>query len=393
MTTFSDGSGSLRHHDNWSRDADYQVVWRGGAPDPSRKAPRVPLGTANVVHRGVYPDETGYIPHTHGVFDVLVKNNYAEYGNTLAWGNKGRQIVIDGNIARFISDYSFGTEGGENIIFSNNISVNSTSGGIVSMYWGEKLLITGNQLITRHEPWDPQLSRFGKASGYLGALLRLHHGPSNPEDLYGAGTVQIQGNLFINELTSAPKGVNIQSGRDVTLTGNKFLSAPIGKGGYGKLTVIGNEFVSRLSEDTSMLRAGHLLTLVVARGNIFRREQPEERTGERERLSEKDQTPYLAFTAKSDQEQEAVAAPEEPGVSSAAISIHPNRHFLAVIEDNVVLGWKCSFYMKNGTKSVPVSCVITRNTFDGEISLNEDLAPFSTKIVDFHTSLSRSSRE
>jgi hypothetical protein len=53
ITTFSQGSGNLRHFDNWSRNVTYQVVWRGGAPDPSRKSPVVPLGTANIVQRDV----------------------------------------------------------------------------------------------------------------------------------------------------------------------------------------------------------------------------------------------------------------------------------------------------------------------------------------------------
>ncbi|MFH1498349.1 MAG: right-handed parallel beta-helix repeat-containing protein, partial [Verrucomicrobiota bacterium] len=115
LTKFMEGGESLRHHDNWSRDVKYQVCWFGGSPDPSRKGGEVPLGSANQAFRDIKPGEAGYNRHTSGAFDVSVQDNYAEYGNTLAWGNKGRQVVIDGNIARFISDYAYGSEGGENI--------------------------------------------------------------------------------------------------------------------------------------------------------------------------------------------------------------------------------------------------------------------------------------
>src|SRR5690606_39960137 len=119
----------------------YQCVWRGGSPDPSRKHPKVPHGTANVVHRDVELEDPKFVPHTRGIYDVMVQNNYAEYGTVLCWGNKARQVVVDGNTARCMFDYAYGSEGDENVIYSNNISINSCVAGIMSLYWGEKMLI------------------------------------------------------------------------------------------------------------------------------------------------------------------------------------------------------------------------------------------------------------
>jgi len=112
ITTFTRSEG-LRHYDNWSRQVIYQCVFRGGSPDPSRKAPSVPLGSSAKVTRGLDPKAEGYSHHLAGAYDIQISNNYAEYGRTLAWGNKAREAVFDGNVSRFMTDYSYGIEGCE----------------------------------------------------------------------------------------------------------------------------------------------------------------------------------------------------------------------------------------------------------------------------------------
>ena len=63
----------------------------------------------------------GYEPNTAGVYDITVENNTAVNGMCLAWGSKGRNILIANNLARFMSDLAYDTEGGENVVISGNI--------------------------------------------------------------------------------------------------------------------------------------------------------------------------------------------------------------------------------------------------------------------------------
>ncbi|MBC2595223.1 right-handed parallel beta-helix repeat-containing protein [Ruficoccus amylovorans] len=383
MTKFLEGSENLRHHDNWSRDVKYQVCWFGGSPDPSRK-PYLPRGSSTVAKREVKPGESGYNPHTSGAFDVLVQNNYAEYGNTLAWGNKGRQVVIDSNIARFISDYAYGSEGGENLVFSNNISINSTAGGIVSMYWGEKLLITGNLIMVRHEPWEEEWSWWDSPAKYLGPFVRLHHGPSNEGDMYGSGTVMITGNLFSNELSTRTTDISIQAGRDVTVSGNKFINGRVNKFGPGKVTVMDNEFVSRLEYDplsVNIMPRGS--DMVIVKGNIFRQEAPIMPTDEQLASSEASKVPYFLFT-----DDDPNAEAEEGAVTGdmPAISIEANGPFFGLVEDNAIYGWIDAISGQIRSNVAGASILVLKNTTDGIITVDSS-NPKSTALVENNTEI------
>jgi hypothetical protein len=365
MTNFMEGGESLRHHDNWSRDVKYQVCWFGGSPDPSRK-PELPKGSSTVVYRDIKPGDPGYNMHTSGAFDVSVQNNYAEYGNTLAWGNKGRQIVIDGNIARFISDYAYGTEGGENIVFSNNISINSTAAGIVSMYWGEKLLITGNLLITRHEPWSSDWSWWDHPSKYLGPFIRLHHGPEDKENLYGAGTVQITGNQLVNELTQRTVDISIHSGRDVLINGNKIINGRVYKFGPGRLTVMDNEFVSRLSFAPASVNVQGAVDTAIVKGNTFRREPAVSTASEGDKSAELNAVPYFLFTEnEAGQEEDGPAARAD----GPAISMMPSGPFMGVIEGNFIYGWQQAVSAKAARNNPKAAFLVIRNTSDGKVDV------------------------
>ena len=361
MTRMAEGGECLRHHDNWSRDVKYQACWFGGSPDPSRK-PELPRSSATVAIRQVKLGMEGYNKHTSGVYDILIQNNYAEYGNTLCWGNKGRQVVIDGNTARFISDYAYGTEGGENIVFSNNVSINSTAAGIVSMYWGEKLHITGNLIITRHEPWDPEWSWWDNPSKYLGPFVRLHHGPKDPEDHYGAGTVMISGNLFVNELTQRTCEISIHDGRDVAVMGNKLINGKVNKFGDGTVTVMNNEFVSRLPFDPLSISISRGAQMAIVKGNTFRKESNLIKASEEERNSELNAVPYFLFT-----ENENIAEGDS-NTNSPAIMIGAENKFFGAIEDNFIYGWNQAI-KGDFKKNKQAATVVVNNTTDGVIDM------------------------
>ncbi len=333
MTHVGEGAEYVRHYDNWSRDVKYQISWYGGFPDPSRKDFLEP-GTADEADRETKPGDIGYDPNTAGVYDVLVQNNYAEYGNTLAWGNKGRQVVIDGNIARWISDYAYGTEGGENVTFSNNISVNCTAGGVVSMYWGEKILIAGNEFIVRDEPFDREMSWWDDVSKYYGPFVKLHHGPSNPEDEYGVGSAMISGNLMINEFVNEVKDVAIHEGRDVNISGNKIINGRINKVGNGKVVISGNEFRSRAVPELTCITVSKGAESAVVKDNVLVRENGYSIGGYR-----------------------------EPAVVLAA-----QNSFDALVSGNYVTGWRTSLsadFTTNGQASI----IVRDNVTDGLLSV------------------------
>ncbi|RRJ95690.1 right-handed parallel beta-helix repeat-containing protein [Opitutaceae bacterium TAV4] len=409
MTVFANGSENLRHHDNWSRKVGYQCVWRGGSPDPSRKHPRVPHGTANLVYRDVpdAPPPANRPAHTNGVFDVLIQNNYAEYGTVLCWGNKGRQTIIDGNIARFMWDYSYGSEGGENLIFSNNISINSSVAGFMVMYWSEKVLITGNLVIVRHEPFDPALTK-QKESAYFGQFVRLHHGPHNPEDKYGAGSVAITGNLFINELADRPSGISIEAGRDVLVSGNKIINGLVRKhdeinlvkesdanrdmdefaaqrvfpkengvayrmlryagADASRVTVTGNEFILRQPGDKPAILIDGTVSRAFIKDNIIRKETTYLTFTDAQRENEKSPPRFMLYSENKAEDRELTCS-----TPATAIGIAPESTGMTLVQGNIIEGWVKSITAEAPKNTLSdtshLSLLVTGNTTDGAITL------------------------
>jgi hypothetical protein len=403
ITTFANGSESLRHHDNWSRGVVYQCVWRGGSPDPSRKAPKVPLGSAKIVNRGVTPNDAGWIDHTQGVFDVSVQNNYAEYGTVLCWGNKSRQTIISGNIARFMKDYSYGVEGGENLVFSNNISINSAVAGIMVMYWSEKVLISGNLVVVRHEPMDATMTDKPE-SYYQGQFIRLHHGPSNLEDQYGAGSLQISGNLFVNELSTRLSGISVEAGRDVLISGNKIINGLLRKADElslvkvteankdmdefqaqktvtkedgaqykllrsvgndrSRLTVIGNEFILRQAGDKPALLVNGTVSSAIIKDNVFRKEQSHLTFTEAQLEMERGLPRYMTYADASFEERDPTSS--RPSTANA-IGIDAFTPVLSLVQNNVITGWTQAIKATNTTTAGRTTYLITGNTTDGHI--------------------------
>ena len=383
---------------------------------PSRKAPEVPLGSANQVNdRYLTEGQEGWHLHTGGVVDVLVQNNYAEYGVVLCWGNKGRQVVIAGNIARFMWDYSYGAEGGENHIFSNNISVNSAVAGIMSLYWGEKMLVAGNLVIVRHEPFDPALADFpfeekGKVreahpeTAFFGQFLRFHHGPPNPEDIYGTGSSLVTGNLFVNELANRPSSVSIENGRDMMLSGNNLINGMIRAqckaiqvkltaddtdefassdtlgedeefrverritdAQANRVTITGNEFISRQPGDKSVLIMNGGLSSVIVRDNVFRKESSHIRfTPEQVALEQSDRPRYMLYAVDRSSDRELSNARPEVAITLAASS-----PVYAILQGNIIQGWKRAIVAdaSQSRERTPVF-VVTGNSTEGKVEVD-----------------------
>ncbi|WP_269522568.1 glycosyl hydrolase family 28-related protein [Coraliomargarita parva] len=414
ITTFAWGGENLKHHDNWSRGVTYQCAWRGGSPDPSRKAPKVPLGTASVVHRGSKPSDPDYVPHTSGIYDVMVKNNYAEYGVTLCWGNKARQVVVEGNIARFMWDYSYGSEGDENVIYANNVSINSAVGGITCLYYGEKVLISGNTIIVTHEPFIQEYTKHPE-SKFLGQFIRVHHGQHNPEDRYGNGSMLIEGNLFVNELENRPSGISLEAGRDVMFSNNKVVNGLLRKSDEiarvkvkdvgkdadefasqdgrdtsgaqqyvyerrvgadkSRITIMGNEFISRQPGDKAQVLVNGSVSSAIIKDNVFRKEATFLEFTEEQRALEQEKPRYMLYSEEDFDNRDLTNS--NP---ATAIGIDAYTPVNAIVQGNIIEGWKHSITAANTTTEGKTSFVVSNNTVDGDISVTGDSSRTSSLV-------------
>jgi len=366
ITTFRNSEG-LRHYDNWSRNVVYQCVFRGGSPDPSRKAPQVPLGSSATAIRGIDPQDPNYSPHVAGAYDIQISRNYAEYGRTLAWGNKGRQVIFDGNVCRFTTDYAYGVEGCENVTFANNIAINCRSVGIMTMYWGDRVVITGNQVIVRDEPYVQEYSAFSSQNQYWGGLLRFHHGPTTKEDneagsRYGAGKVIVSGNLLVNELPDQVRGINIEGGRDVLISGNRIVNGMVRKNGAGSVSIIGNEFTSNMPVEHRMAAFGSGAERVIIKDNVMRFAG-----GTSQALAARE------VTVSNEDEAEPVKADEKLPIPAPAITCTGETKSLTMmlVEGNIIQGWLGDAIQLNAParETGPVGFVVRGNSVEGAIRI------------------------
>jgi len=326
LTRFNWGRG-LRHYGNWSRNVVFQCCWWGG--DPNDVHDWVPDNTSNIVSRDLRPGDDGYSEHTGGVYDVNVQNNYAEYGVTLAWGAKARNVVMDGNIARFMEDMAYDSEGDENVVISNNISVNSKVAGIGCYFWTDKVLITGNMLLVLDEGDDQ----------YKGNFIRLHSGGKRGPDHFGAGKALISGNLFVSEV-NGNRMIQIEACRDVDISGNKFVNGWIETHQWltsRRITILNNTFEHNLPGNYPSIRLLSKDLKGIIRGNIFRRTRNE----------------------------------SEPAPEHAAIYIATgDRNRRHVIEGNYMEGWTHAVSCKPEVWSGgPARYVIRNNSVSGAINL------------------------
>ena len=328
ITRFNYGRG-LRHYANWSRNVVFQCVWWGGNCG-------IPDKRSNVVRPDLKPGDKGFDIQTAGVYDVSVQNNYAEYGVTLAWGAKARNVLIDGNIARFMDDMAYDCEGDENIIISNNISINSAVAGIGCYFWTDKVQITGNLIMVLDEGDDR----------YKGMFVRLHSGGKMGPDKVGTGKAFVSGNLFVSEVISKKhqgdtlnRMIQVEDCRDITISGNKFINGWIRTAPWcrsGKVTIMNNEFDNRLASNSPAIRIDSNGTEAIIRNNIIRLVQ---------------------------------GAESKPGFKDAAIHILASSGKRMIIEGNIIEGWLNSISCKpKKPKAAPAKYIIKNNSITGNIN-------------------------
>ncbi len=259
ISLFRNGSREVRHYANWSRNVVFQCMWWGGDANDMHKW--IKDHTSNVVRPDLKPGDEGYDPSTAGVYGVSVQNNYAEYGVTLSWGAKARNVVVTGNTAKYMEDMAYDSEGDENVVIANNLSVNSKCAGIGCYFWTDKVLIAGNQLLVLDE--DQEL--------YQGNFIRLHSGGQAGPDRFGTGKCLVQGNLLVAEVAK-PRALLIEACRDVTISGNKFVNGRINTNPWDqgrRIVVTDNEFQFHGGEAVNAIEVVSKGVMAVVKGNLL----------------------------------------------------------------------------------------------------------------------------
>jgi hypothetical protein len=310
ITLFENGSEWLLHEGNWSQHVTFQCQWWGGDSNDNHK--QIPRGTASTVKRGSRPGDEGYLKDTAGAFDVQVLGNFAEYGMTLAWGSKGRNVVISNNLARYMRDMAYDTEGTGTAVISNNISINSKYFGIGCYFWGDSIVISGN-LVTVEPEGDPV---------YQGDFLRLHSANTKS---FGNRKILVTGNQFVAR-EGRPRVITIEASEDVTISGNKLVNGRINMvNASQEVLILNNDIKNTLPGNYHAIRGAQGVRRLIVKGNVFRRESNE----------------------------------DNPLPVEAAIAQFFSREGRVIIENNVIDGWKYAAW--TGTQPIGGGSVVFRN--------------------------------
>lgn len=237
---FYNGSEYFLFYNNHFSHVKHPMVWDGG--DCSPRTPLKPSGieAAMTVDRRMKIGAPDYASHMAGAYEVLCYGNYGEYGKTLAWGRKGRRVIVTGNSARYTYDLAFDAEGCEEVIFSNNLAVNSKAGAFGVFYYNNGTSITGNVVVTENKG-NPI---------YQGQFARIHAA-------YGVNSKRtvISGNLFISNMPE-PRFIRVDKCKDLLISGNSFINGGVKTNRYsvgGSLTILGNSFVNRLENAETLV--------------------------------------------------------------------------------------------------------------------------------------------
>lgn len=334
------GDEFLFHIGNWSRNVSHQCRWWGGNANDTRKLNPGDIGfnTATIVKRGSRSTDPDFNPYTAGAYDIIVANNYAEYGTTLAWGAKGRHILFQGNTARFMTDYGLGSEGGEVVIFDSNTTINCHTAGLVTMYWSEKVVMNGNLIVVRDEPIEMQYSTYSDPSGYQGGLVRL--AAAGPTTKSGAGQAIFSGNLLTSEMSDRPRRIGIEACRDILFSGNKIHNGfLVTKNGAGEVSLLGNEFIMTVPHDDAWLSIAPHTSKLSVRDNIFRNTRP---------LNNRSATEML--------------------LCAESLS-NKNESNLRDIENNQMEGFPLAIWARSFSKNESDRFLIRNNSLDGVIRI------------------------
>lgn len=317
ITLASIGCEWLTHEGNWSRNVRHQCQWWGG--DSNDSLEQVPRGTASIVKRGSKASDPDFKKDTAGAYDIQVIGNYAEYGVTLAWGSKGRNVVIANNIARYMEDMAYDTEGSGSVVISNNISINAKYFGIGCYFWGDSVVISGNLVMVEPEG-DPV---------YQGNFLRLH---SPNTRSFGNRKILITGNQFVAR-EGKPRVITIEASEDVTISGNKLVNGRISLTAQAQeVLILNNDIRNSLPGNYPVVGAVPGVRRLIIKDNVLRRDSNE----------------------------------EAPLAMEAALSQILTRDGCTIVEGNIIEGWKYSAWtgmMAEGSGKV----VFRDNNITGEI--------------------------
>jgi len=323
ITLAEDGSEWLLHEGNWSDHVLHQCQWWGGDSD-ARKKNISQKETSYLMVRDVKPGDSKFVVNSAGAYDIQVLGNYAQYGMTLGWGSKGRNVLISNNVARYMKDMAYDSEGGENVVITNNIAIDAKFFGIGTYFWGNNILIANNYILIDGEGPEE----------YRGNFIRMH----SPSDLklFGNGHVLIANNLCVSKLRQ-PRGIILEAGRDITITGNKLVNGRIRMNDKSTEVVItNNEILNDLSPAFAAIAASAGTRELIIRNNVIRR---------------------------TSEEGNAVA---EQAAISGVLGMEGTR----IIEQNLIKGWKYAVWTgpaNNGSGK----CLIRNNTIEGDFLKEE----------------------
>ena len=332
LLRFYHGSEYLKFNNNWVSHVKHPVVWDGGdAAYNQSLEPNEP----ERVDRDIKPGDPDYAGHMTGAFEVFCHNNYGEYGKTLLWGRKGRRIILTANSARYTTDLAYDAEGCEEVVFANNISINSKAGGVGVFYSNQSTVVTGNLIVT-HDVGDDV---------YRGEFIRLHAN----KDLKSHNTI-IANNLFVNHL-SEPRFLRVDSSDRLTITGNKFVNGGIMTNPYGggSMVIADNDFSTNLQAPGALVRVARVVEDFTFRGNTM-----------------------INHAGRSSQQSAvdiAFSRGEEPGSANGTESM------FRLIDGNSFRGWDTAVsFTGTPTSRTPAPIVLTNNIYDGDWEVPEVLA-------------------
>jgi hypothetical protein len=342
MMRFYNGSEYFTFYNNWFSHVKHPMVWDGGdcAPQHAYLKPSGPEA-ASTVHRDMKLGDKDYAQHMTGTYEVLCYGNYAEYGKTLAWGRKGRRVIISGNSARYMYDMAYDAEGCEEVIFANNVAVNCKAAGIGAFYYNDSTSITGNMVVIEDVGHDIYKGHFVRMHSYAGV---------------SSGKTIISGNLFVNHLKE-PRFVKLDYCKDVLIANNKFVNGGIKTNPYGggNATVTGNTFIVDLPKQESLILVEKAIREFTFRNNTLINRNLKAAPG----------LPALSFnfgvTSK--------LANEKPGIASWSA--------LRQIDGNSIRGWDVPLAFSGLGKQTTSRLWVIGNILEGIVQL-----PASQNVID-----------
>ena len=326
MIRFYHGSEYLKYFNNWTSHVKHPLEWDGGDCSPLPQLGGVEA--AQTVIRTMKPGASGYAGHMTGTYEVFCYANYSEYGKTLAWGRKGRRVVVSGNSSRYMYDMAYDAEGCEEIIVADNLALNSKAAGIGCFYSNRATVITGNIVVIEDKGHDL----------YKGQFVRIHANGGVMSE-----RTLIADNLFVSRLKE-PRYLVVDNCRSLTVANNQFVNGGIRTNPYGggNLIVTGNSFLSSLPRQETLVKIEKVVREFTFRHNTMVNENPQ-------------------------------AAPGDPAIELNFGPLAKNTPItdsrFRQLDGNSIRGWQTSLAIVNTNPANDIRLVLLDNLYDGVLRL------------------------